>query len=186
MYYQLGDATVDADFLSALKEKYKIVDLFVLKFYDKDSTLLREHLQKLKKEVFESKERIIVVQFDTDYYIDERVGINLINLFNVWREVDIPLSTMIYYTNNFGVSKEIEHICRYDHLKDRPMVIETFFNPGNYDADNHPKDLDINIQSIEHHGICMLRNPRSHKFALYNHIKHLDDRLVMSIKGVEE
>jgi hypothetical protein len=120
MQVNLGDTSVDAEFLSALKEKYKILDSFILKNYDQDCNSLREHLQSLRKEVFAPDDRIIITQFDTDYYIDERVGINLINLFNTWKEVDIPLSVMIYYTNSFGVSKEIDHICRYNHPGDRP------------------------------------------------------------------
>lgn len=183
---QLSSASVDNDFLSILQEKYNILNVFVLKNYDQNLEDLRKHLTHLRKDKFNPKDRIIVVQFDTDYYIDERVGINLINLFNIWREVDIPMSVMIYYTNNFGVSKEIDYICRYNHVADRPTVIETFFNPLTFNKTNYPYDMNLDEDLITHHCLCMIGNNRSHRFALYNHIKHLLDRIVCTIKGLNK
>jgi hypothetical protein len=187
MEFHSEDGQVDAEFLSALKEKYKISNIFCLENYDRDFNRLRQHLQSLKKEVYDPNDRIIVVQFDTDYYIDERVGINLINLFTVWKEIDIPLWVMIYYTNHIGVSQEIDHICRYSHVNDRPTVIETFFNPLNYVSGSYPTDLNLDVESIKYHALCMMGGTgRSHRFALYNHIKHLATRMVLTFRGVSQ
>lgn len=187
MDFYSEDSWVDAEFLSALKEKYKISNIFRVADFDQDFNLLRKQLQALKKEVYDPNDRIIVVQFDTDYYVDERVGVNLINLFTIWKEIDIPLWVMIYYTNNIGVSQEIDYICRYDHTKDRPTVIETFFNPLNYVPGSYPTDLNLEVESIKYHALCMMGGTtRSHRFALYNHIKHLATRIVLTIRGVSQ
>ena len=177
-----GAATVDSKFLAVLEEKYNIIDIIMLKHFDQDFDSLRAHLLTLKKESFGPRDRIIVVQFDTDYYIQNQHGINLINLFKVWAAVDIPLSVMLFYTCTFGIGKEIESLCQHSNINDRPTVIETFFNETNY---SHvvPVSSTLDVDSIEYHGLALMGYNRSHRFAMYNHLKHLANQLVLVIKG---
>ena len=173
----------DPDFLSAIKEKYHVIDMFEIFEYEKDFTALEKHLLSIKKETFGPNDRIIVVHFDTDYYIHNQYGINLLNFFNVWREVDIPLYTMLFYTHHIGIKSEIDIICQTHHINDQPTVIETFINPQNYQDSTYTNEPDINYEEIEYHGLSMMGAPRSHRYALYHHLKHLDKQLVLTIKG---
>jgi hypothetical protein len=177
-----GAATVDREFLSVLEEKYNVLDVIMLKHYDQDFERLREHLLSLRKQVFDPRDRIIVVQFDTDYYIHNQYGINLINLFTTWQAVDIPLSVMLFYTCTFGISQEINQLCQHSHANDRPTVIETFFNETNYWPERHVA-VDVAVDDIEYHGLALMGSNRSHRFALYNHLQHLTDCLVMTLRG---
>jgi hypothetical protein len=172
----------DFDFLSAIKQKYCVLDMFQFNEYDQDYDRLRQHLLSIKKPQFDPADRIIVVHFDTDYYIHNQYGIHLLNFFNVWREVDIPFYTMIFYTLNIGIKKEFEIICQDFHLLDRPTLIETFINPLNYSDDTYINEPDISSDKIEYHGLSMMSNPRSHRYALYQHLKHLKNQLVLTIR----
>ena len=179
--------SIDKDFLSLFKEKFNVIDVFLLTAFDKNQfDKLKHHLQNLKKEVYDPHDRIIVIHFDSDFYIDtQTVGINLTNLFTVWKEVDIPLSVMLYYTNNSGINKEINFICQHEHKKNRPTVVETFFNPGNYNPELTPTHVDLNVDQIEYHALSLMGTNRSHRFALYNHLKHLSNQIVLVIKKLK-
>ena len=61
---------VDLEFLSVIEKKYNVIHCFGINNHDKDFKFLRQELLALKKETFAPEDRIIVIQFDTDYYID--------------------------------------------------------------------------------------------------------------------
>lgn len=171
------------DWLWALEKKYNIVDVFNLSRYDYQFDQLKQRLQAVKKTQFEAKDRIVAVHFDTDYYIQNRVGVNLTNLFTIWQEVDIPLHTMLIYTNHVGIKQELDVLCQHRPLIDRPTIIETFINQLSYLPSTYDSEPDLAVDQIEHHGLALMGAPRSHRYALYNHLKHLDDKLVMVIKA---
>ena len=182
-YNNNTNTLADEDFLSAIKEKYHVLDIFQLTGYDYQFDLLEQRLRDNKKDQFDQLDRIIVVHFDTDYYIHNQFGINLINLFSVWRQMDIPLHVMLLYTNNIGIGKEIDIICQESHVNDRPTLIETFINPKNYSSDTYANEPELHSEQIEYHGLSMMGAPRSHRYALYNHLKHLSSQLALVIKG---
>ena len=68
------------------------------------------------------------------------------------------------------------------------MVIETIFNPTNYDEeyDTHLV-IDPNISQIEHSVLCLMAGaPRVHRQVLYADLKDIDDNdLVMTIRKSE-
>jgi len=173
----------DPEFLSAIKQQYHVIDLFELAGYDKDFDRLEKHLLSIKKHQYYTNDRIIVVHFDTDYYIHNHYGINLLNFFNVWKSVGIPLYILLFYTNHIGIKCEIDKICQNYHFADQPTVIETFINPTNYSDDTYNTEPDINSNQIEYHGLSMMGAPRSHRYALYNHLKHLNNQLVLTVHG---
>ena len=173
----------DPDFLFAIKQQYHVIDMFELAGYDKDFDRLEKYLLSIKKHQFDSNDRIVVVHFDTDYYIHNHYGINLLNFFNVWKAVDIPLYTLLFYTNHIGIKCEIDIICQTYQFADQPTVIETFINPTNYSDATYNIEPDLDSNQIEYHGLSMMGAPRSHRYALYNHLKHLDNQLVLTIQG---
>lgn len=144
---------------------------------------LIEQLTATRKSQFDPLDRYVIVHFDTDFYWHGH-GVNLNNLFSVWKSLDIPLYTMIYYTNHHGISTEIKNLCQAQSLKDQPMVIETLINPGNYDI-NPYDNFDANINDIEMHALCMMSGSgRSHRGAVFNHLKdQSQDHIAMTIKG---
>jgi hypothetical protein len=174
---------VDLDFLQAIKEKYNVVDMFDLHGYELRLDLLEQKLKSIKKTTFDVQDRIIVVHFDTDYYLHNEFGLTLANLFTLWQRVDLPLYTLLLYTNHIGVGKEVDIICQDRHPKDRPTLIETFINPANYSDLTYSTEPELNVDTIEYHGLSMMGAPRSHRFALYNHLNYLADKLIFTVRA---
>jgi len=175
--------SVHPDWMSALEKKYNILDVFILHKFDYQFEQLHQRLQTIKKAQFSSQDRIVVVHFDTDYYIHNTFGINLINLFTVWESVDIPLHTMLIYTNHPGLRQEIDTLCQNHHVEDRPTIIETFINQLSFQPNTYLTEPELCVNEIEYHGLALMGAPRSHRYALYNHIQHLAEKLVMVIKA---
>jgi hypothetical protein len=148
--------------------KYQVLDHIDFKWVDHDFSLLEQRLQQIKKDYFEPNARIIIEHMDADYYLDEfAYGLGLYNLFTAFRNVDIPLFTMLLFTNCFGIQKEIRRLAPDD--KDRPTVIETFITNTHYSKSFDP--VDLSIDQIQRAGICMMGQPRVHRHAMYNFLQ---------------
>lgn len=177
------DGKSDPFFLNLFTEYFNILDQFESCEFDHDPMILFHRLKKIKKDVYDINDRYIIVMFDTDYYWHGH-GINLNNIFEIWRALDIPFFTMIIYTNNFGLTREVDDLMVNHHDKDRPLVVETFINPMNY----HQATCDVfepNINKITHHALCLMRGQeRPYRYAAYTAFKDIEqDRLVMTVKG---
>ena len=169
----MEETLLEADCQVLLEQHYNLIDVIGTKSFDcgKIDSLI-QRLSASQKTVYEPTDRYVIVQFDTDFYWHGH-GVNLNNLFTVWRDLGIPLYTMIFYTNHFGISQEIEQLCKYSHPNDRPTVIETFVNPGNYDPRGY-QETDIDIDRIDTQALCMMAgSARSHRYATYNSLKDL-------------
>jgi hypothetical protein len=107
------------------------------------------------------------------------VGINLLNFFNVVTDVDIPNFVFLFYTNHFGIEKEINSICKNAH--DRPSIIESFVSDIHYNS-NEYTDIDLSVDSISYQCLCMMNAKRSHRNAMFNSIKDISsDNLISAI-----
>ncbi len=178
---------IDPVFLAAMQQKYNIIDTIRFLHYDQDFVGLKYRLLGLKKKnEFLPNDRIIINHFDTDYFIHNQFGINLTNFFTVWEEVDLPKYLILLYTNNPGIGREIDVICQHSHPADRPTVFETFIDPASYSYDTYKTEPDMNIEQIEYHGLAMMNAPRTHRYALYNHIQHLSKKLVLTIRTADD
>jgi hypothetical protein len=166
---------------------FNIIEIFETKQFDcRNIDYLISKLAETKKTQFHPLDRYVIVHFDTDFYWHGH-GVNLNNLFSVWKSLDIPLYTMIYYTNHHGISQEIKNLCWTQESKDQPMVIETLINPGNYSVDPY-HDFDADVNSIEKHALCMMMgSDRSHRGAVFNHLQHLTpSHIALTIKGTND
>lgn len=175
--------TLDSDYVTLLQQHYNIISIVETTEFDcGNSQYLIDLLESTKKEIYNNNDRYVIVHFDTDFYWKGH-GINLNNLFAIWQELNIPLYTMIYFTNHIGISKEIEVLVKNHHPNDRPTVIESIVNRLNYNPNGY-KNFETNISSIEKHALCMLAGThRSHRLATYNQLKDLvPDFIEMTLK----
>jgi hypothetical protein len=165
-----------------LHQRYNVLDHISFLEFDFEFDILRSRLSKCTKDSFDNKDRIIVEHMDTDYYFDECcVGVNLRNFFGIVRELDISPSVFIFYTNHFGISKEIDQLCT--NKNDRPTVIESFLSKLHY-SQEHTHPIALNADQIQYHALCMMVLKRSHRNAMYNAIKDIDQsKLMLSITG---
>jgi uncharacterized protein YuzB (UPF0349 family) len=181
-----GKSLIPKKLLEKFCAHFNIIDLIHFNQFDENLNILRKFFLSTRKEYYDINDRYIIIHQDTDLYIPHcSVGINLQNFFAIVKEIDIPLSTLLFYTNHFGITQEIDRLCQYNHEKDRPTVIESFVT-STHMAKNYI-EKDINIDQINYHALCMMGANRSHRFALYNKLKHIDtNTLAMTIQGLKQ
>lgn len=163
-----------------LREKFNIVAEVLIMDVDRDFDKLYQFLVHRRKECFDPQDRILVSHFDTDYY-DEcfPVGVYLRNVFTAWQRADLPMFTMLLFTNHLGISREVDLLCQSRHSDDRPTVIETIVSQQHVRVGIVEPELDVD--SISHHALTMLGTNRSHRHALINHLAHISpDKLVLA------
>ena len=154
-------------FANAIYKKYSIVGHFRIQDFDHDFKLFEKELGTLKKESFSSTERIIIEHLDTDYYHpDFPYGLGLYNLITAFKKSDVPLFTILLFTNHFGISKEIDQLS--PDPNDRPTVIETFVTNCYYSG---IQPVVLNVSEVTRPGVCMMRRPRSHRKATFNFLR---------------
>ena len=166
------------------QKHFNILGCIEFKQFDYNLQTLRNFFKESKKELFDVNDRYIIIHQDTDIYIPEMsVGVNLRNFFQIVNELDIPLFTILLWTNHFGIKKEIDILCQNSDNNNYPTILESFC------ATSHVGDKYNNIsltpENIEYHALCMMGSGRSHRFGLYNHLKD-DKRIEISIKGLKE
>lgn len=157
-----------------LQKKFEIIDHFSFLDFDYQFEWLSERLSQNKKDCYKQNEKIIVEHLDTDYYFNYcDVGINLRNFFELLSNLDISPSIFVFYTNHFGLEKEIDKLCYNFHENDRPLIIESFIGNLHYNSDE-TKNLICDFDKIEYNALCMMNEKRSHRSALYNALKNID------------
>lgn len=166
-----------------LRSKYNLLDVINLMEYDHDMSLLSSRLEGQRRDMFDAFDRFVIVHFDVDYYFHGH-GFTINNLINLWKSLDIPMYTMVLYTNHIGISKEVQTLCCQQNSLDMPTVIESIVDPVNYNQSQY-QDVDFDIDSLQLHCICMMSGtPRSHRKATYHHLQHLvDSKIAMSVKA---
>lgn len=157
-----------------LEKKFKIIDHFSFLNFDYQFEWLRNRLSQCKKEQYDHREKIIIEHLDTDYYFKEcTVGVNLRNFFEMVNGLDISPSLFVFYTNHFGLKKEIDILCENYYENDKPFIIESFIGELHYDS-NKIDDIFYDFNEIKYNGLCMMNEKRSHRSALYNALKGID------------
>lgn len=160
-----------------LSKKYNIIDVISFLDFDHDFDYLKSRLSALKKDHYDTYDRIIIEHLDTDYYFEHcTVGINLLNMFNVITDIDIPKFVFLLYTNHFGIQKEINEICK--DINNQPTVIESFISDLHYSSNDYI-NYNWDLSSISHNALCMMNIKRSHRSAVYNSIKDISETTLM-------
>ena len=165
-----------------LTKRFRILDrMEVFNYFQWDDyDGLEQWFVDNKKQNFAHNERFVICHYDTDYYINN-YGVHLNNFFNMWKQHDFPMFTMIFCTNHHGISKEIMSICQHT---DKPKIIESSLNFLQYPDTDQLSNSDIQENTIQKHALCLSGGTaRSHRFALYNQLADLvPDKIGYSIK----
>lgn len=166
--------------LTALQTRYRIRDHVRNMDFDQDWSVLHEVMERAKAETFAANDRILVEHIETDYYFKHcSVGVNLRNFFLIARQHHISPGCFLFYTNHFGLDREIDQLLDPAHPQDRPTVIESFLTRLTYS--NNMEPLAPDLDQIKHHALCTMVLKRSHRNALYNAICDIaPDRLKLA------
>lgn len=151
---------------NVLYKKYKILGHLEFKMFDQDFSILEKYLIKHKKEQYDFNERFIIEHIDTDFYLpDFPYGFNLYNLVYAFQSADIPLFTLLLFTNHFGIKKELDRLVPTES----PTVIETFIVSTHWTTNYAP--VEVNPDAIEIPAISMVGQNRPHRNTLYHFLK---------------
>lgn len=174
-----GLLLMNDEFKQVIYKKYNVIGHLEFKQFDLDFLKLEEYLQSRKKESFSPNDRIIIEHCDTDFYADvSEFGFNLFNLFTAFRRADFPFFTILLFTNHFGIDAEIKKIVT--DTDDYPTIIESFITVPHYSNNYYDVEVDVNL--IEKHAVCMMSASRSHRVALFNFLNEnkLLDKIAVS------
>lgn len=173
-----------ADISEWINQNYSVIDSFQLVGVDHDFDQLEQRLLANKRDSYSPKDLIIINHFDTDYYDTQRLrgGLLLGNLIHLFKKIDIPLHTILLYTNHIGLSKEVDVLCEDYDVNDRPHIFETIIDRSMVDVINA---WPFETKNISRHALCLMGSSRSHRHAIRNTIydKNLRDRLYMAYQA---
>lgn len=107
-------------------DKFAILDVIDLVQMDHRMDDLYHRLLRLRKS-FSAHEKIAVVYADTDYFYHHHlIGFALNNVFNCWRQADLPFSAMLLLANHHRIR---EAVTLFDlDIRDQPTVVTGLFN----------------------------------------------------------
>lgn len=164
MIVQSPSLEMTEKYRQAIYSKFNIVAHVNFLDFDSDFSKLEKWLQAVKKDCYSPNDRILVEHFDTDYYLpDFPYGMYLYNLISTFRNLDVPLFTLLLVTNHFGIKRELTRLVGDDSL---PTVIETFISKLHY-TENY-QDLNIDADKIMMPAITLMGQHRPHRNALYH------------------
>ena len=157
--------------LAMLNEKFNILYATDCRDVDLDLDKLSASIDRHNKEVFSPKDRFLFVHMDTDYY-DPLLpcGLFVTNLLRIFESKYIPLFPILFVTNHMGIKKEFDLLLKDHDPTDRPTIVETLLSPILL-SDNFELQDDVEFDSIEKPGICMMGQRRSHRVALCSFFK---------------
>ena len=177
------------EILSVIKNTINIIDIVSLLDFDSNFEQLRSRLQHSKKQQHDNNDYYVIVHVDTDYYLPKcPYGFSIFNLYKTLKEIDVDMRKILFLTNHHGIRKEFEILSEvmYGSKNITPEIIDDTITPfvhgcGSLYSKEY-EDKKINIERIEHHGICMMGKPRVHRNAIFNHLKknHLLDKIKTS------
>lgn len=158
--------------LSLLNQKFNLLLQINARDFDFNWDLLSAQLDKIKKEKFNSNDRILICHMDTDYY-DEIIpyGLIVVNLVRMFKNKDIPLYLLLFVTNHHGIKQEFNSLLYLQHKNDMPTVVETLLSPVLL-SNQFEKKLPFDFDKIEKAGLSMMGRQRSHRVALCNFINN--------------
>jgi len=149
--------------LNYVKAKYNIIGIVDLADIYQNPRALYLILKSLKKENYNTNDRILIYHYDTDYYQEHTgFGFTLYNLLRIITSLDIPLSFFIFFTNHYGLKGEIQKFLQLRNIDiDCLNVFES--NYQQLQSSSRASDTNLDVDSIEKHFVCLSGQKRSHR-----------------------
>lgn len=169
-----------SSFKKKIETKYSIIDHFELRSCDELDDMFTM-LNRCYKPCYEPQEKIVVAHFDTDFYIHGRVGVKLYNFLEIVRQLDIPLSTIVFLTNHVGMEQEIRnHVAKtyHNHDFDNDFINVVVCNYNTLQCPETVPQVEIDrgaeFELIEKHYICLNGKKRTHRVFFLSLLKEMN------------
>lgn len=167
-----------------LYKKFNILHHTNFLNFDCDYQILLDDLEKIKKENFDIKDKIIIEHFDTEFYDRSlRIGLHTRNVIECIRSADIPFFTIIFITSHYNFKNEISLLIDKD-VDGFPIVLNTV--SSKHTICKKYKNIDNNSSFIEKPAVCLMAGTqRSHRSSLYYFFKkqNLFSKIAVSYKN---
>lgn len=157
-------------FQSDLEQKYSVLKYIDLLELDYQVEEIQEMLESVYKNEYKLDEKIVILHYDTDFYLYNSIGVTLHNLITIINYLNISPSVFIILTNHYGLNSELEQYYKKNY---RSFNIDNdWFNiiENNYTSQQAPEDnfLDCKVDSnqIMYHYSCLNGSPRTHRKVL--------------------
>ena len=164
------------EFVNSLKERFNVIEIIDLFFYDSRMDLLKSKLELLKKDPFEKNDRIVFLHFDTEYYLHaDKPGLLTTNLVSLLSELDIPSWFTLLITNQPQLKEKIKQARKSFSKDDHDMpVIYCNFQKLLVDQTESVIDLPLNEDLVEKNFVCLNGAKRFHRKALVTLLDYND------------
>jgi hypothetical protein len=164
------------EFVDSLKERFNVIEIIDLFFYDSCPEVLKSKLLSLKKDTFEKNDRIVFLHFDTEFYLyPNKPGLLLTNLVSMLNELDIPAWFTLLITNQPQLREKVKQ-ARSSFSKDDCNIPVVFCNFQKLLINQTESiiDLPLNEELIEKNFVCLNGAKRFHRKALVTLLEHND------------
>ena len=164
-----------------LKKYFNVVAVIDLFHYDYCPVALYEVLLNLKKDKFDTTDRIVFIFNDTDYYYKNQHGFILNNLQKILNKLDIPNYFCIILTHQSYIKNEVLTVSNQDKT---PIAVFDIFPDYVFNVIGKIPDIDFNFSNIEKSFIFLSAGrTRKHRVAFFSLLEsnHLLDKGQVSL-----
>jgi hypothetical protein len=159
--------SIKKEVLNIVKEKYNIVDIIDLQFFDKNPQKLSEYLENYQNINFLINDRLLVLHHETEYYpLESSLGNTVYNFLKLCIINNIPSDYIIMFTNHYGLDKKIATVNKKLFNQPDCKVIYTvhWYDFPTYDCVNTIcVNTNLTSDHIEELFICLNNVEREHR-----------------------
>lgn len=160
---------IDDSIINILKKYFIFDKIFNLLDYDYNMEELHTQLKVLRKDSYEPNYRFVFLHYDTEFYLNNTVGLTTYNLQVILQDLDIPNYFCLLITQQ-NIQQMLNHT--NTQLTADPYsvaVLQNFLHtPLHQDTD---KNLELNPDSITSHYISLNGVRRFHRRVLVSLLK---------------
>ena len=156
-----------------LDKKFKVLCYINLSIADLSPAVLDQMLKGFHNYVFKSNEKIIIAHADTQYYLPScKFSITLYNLHKTLSTYNIPLESILMFTNHYGIEEELKLLANIFNCANPITAFVSFYDTVG--TVNKVNPISINHNTIDHLFCCINGIQRSHRILLLSMLKHHD------------
>jgi len=180
----INSQKINNDFHAVLHENFNILYEVDLRLIQHNFEEFASEFQQFKSMELTQSDKFIFIHYDIDYYLpSSNYSLSILNLCNMFDNLDISLSSIIFITNHVGIRNSFNDIIPTEHqYYNFPYIIDnliTIFNtiPKQYninDIYDIVENKEIDIEKIKYNALCMIGMPRMHRNIIYNKMVDMD------------
>lgn len=128
-----------------ISNKFNVLKTFSMHYYVSHLDEFYNELLVIKKECFSPNDRIVFMFSDTDYYLENQIGLGLFNTYKIINYLNIPTFCCLIVTQQDYIKHYIHHLNQTHFFYDNPInIIETYIDTAGILDNITPTSLNVN------------------------------------------